>query len=48
MNQSGNEFLVTSESMAERHPDRFADQISDAILREAGGLADPSAEAVPA
>jgi S-adenosylmethionine synthetase len=32
MNQSGNEFLFTSESVTEGHPDKIADQISDGVL----------------
>jgi S-adenosylmethionine synthetase len=31
-NQTPNEFLFTSESVSEGHPDKIADQISDAIL----------------
>ena len=30
--KSNNEFLFTSESVSEGHPDKIADQISDAIL----------------
>ena len=29
---SDNEFLFTSESVTEGHPDKMADQVSDAIL----------------
>jgi len=29
---SANEYLFTSESVSEGHPDKVADQISDAIL----------------
>jgi S-adenosylmethionine synthetase len=32
MNHSGNEFLFTSESVTEGHPDKIADQISDGVL----------------
>ena len=31
---SDNEFLFTSESVTEGHPDKMADQISDAVLDE--------------
>ena len=31
---SDDEFLFTSESVTEGHPDKFCDQISDAILDE--------------
>ena len=37
---SSNEFLFTSESVTEGHPDKMADQISDAIL-DAALAADP-------
>jgi S-adenosylmethionine synthetase len=29
---AGNEYLFTSESVTEGHPDKMADQISDAVL----------------
>src|ERR1700749_3980663 len=32
MSQSENEYLFTSESVTEGHPDKMADQISDAVL----------------
>src|ERR1700727_3098312 len=32
MNSSENEFLFTSESVTEGHPDKIADQISDGVL----------------
>ena len=32
MNASENEFLFTSESVTEGHPDKIADQISDGVL----------------
>ena len=32
MSQNNNEFLFTSESVSEGHPDKLADQISDAVL----------------
>ena len=32
MTQSENEFLFTSESVTEGHPDKMADQISDTVL----------------
>ena len=31
-NLSDNEFLFTSESVTEGHPDKMADQISDSVL----------------
>ena len=31
-NLSDNEFLFTSESVTEGHPDKIADQISDSVL----------------
>ena len=34
MNKSAKEYLFTSESVSEGHPDKVADQISDAILDE--------------
>ncbi|HVS74879.1 MAG TPA: methionine adenosyltransferase [Candidatus Acidoferrales bacterium] len=34
MNQPGKNFLFTSESVTEGHPDKIADQISDAVLDE--------------
>src|SRR3954447_9569066 len=32
MTDAGNEFLFTSESVTEGHPDKIADQISDGVL----------------
>ncbi len=32
MNSTQNEFLFTSESVTEGHPDKIADQISDGVL----------------
>ena len=32
MNNSSNNFIFTSESVSEGHPDKVCDQISDAIL----------------
>ena len=32
MTQSDNEYLFTSESVTEGHPDKIADQISDTVL----------------
>ena len=32
-----NEYIFTSESVSEGHPDKICDQISDAILEKFGG-----------
>jgi S-adenosylmethionine synthetase len=32
MSAAGNDFLFTSESVTEGHPDKISDQISDAVL----------------
>ena len=44
---AGDEYLFTSESVTEGHPDKIADQISDAIL-DAFLAEDPDAAVSPA
>ena len=43
---SDNEFLFTSESVTEGHPDKIADQISDGVLDAV--MADDPTDASPA